>query len=326
MKALIPVAGLGTRLRPHTHTLAKPLIPIAGRAALSYIIDHISGFGIRDFIFITGAFKEQIEGFIKKNYPSLNSVFINQEKPLGQAHAVLLAEETIGNDECVIWFSDTLSDADLGSAKGRNTIYVKEVDDPRRFGVVITDNKGRITDVEEKPKSPRSNLVNIGVYAVHDSREMFRSIRRMIEDNKSLNGEYYLMDAFKEMIHSGTGFYAKQVDEWEDCGTPKAVLSSNRHFLSRRNVKGVKIKGDSIIIEPCFIGENAEIKESVVGPFVSLSGGAKIERSVIRESIIGEDVTIRDAVIEMSIISNHSRVNGRSRQLSIGEHSVVDLI
>ena len=216
MKVIIPVAGIGTRLRPYTLKKAKPLVPVAGKPVLGHILDRIQKAGIKDIVFVVGWLGEQIKDYVEKNY-EFNASYITQPEPKGQAHAIWTAKEFI-DEPVLIWFVDTLSDADIESVKkqGSNMVFVKEVDDPRRFGVVVTDENKHVERFVEKPEKPESNLVNIGLYYIRDYKLMLDCIDELITKNIQTKGEFYLVDAFSLMISKGARFETKNVSVWQD--------------------------------------------------------------------------------------------------------------
>ena len=325
MKVIIPLAGKGTRLRPHTHTKAKPLMHVAGKPVLAHILDQLKKQipDIEEVIFITGYLGEQIKGYVEKNY-DFRARFVEQKELKGQAHAVKLAEKYVDSD-ILIWFVDTISDADLNliNKLGEDGIvFVKEIDDPRRFGIVITDKNGIVTELEEKPEKPRSNLVNIGLYYVKDSKLMFECINYLIEKDMQKKGEYYLVDAFQLMIDKGTKFRAEKVLMWEDCGKPEALLKTNRYFLDHGCERNAKVNNSSLI-KPVYIEDGVKIENSVIGPYVSVAKGVIIKNSIVRDSIINEHSLVEDAKLKSSVVGEYAIVKGSSKRLNVGDNSEV---
>jgi len=324
MKVIIPLAGKGTRLRPHTHTKAKPLVNVAGKPVLAHILDSIKDRkDIDEIIFTTGHLGQQIQDFVVDNY-DFKSVFIEQKELTGQSTAVKLAEGFVDKD-VLIWFVDTISDPDLDrltGLKGDGLIYVKEVADPSRFGVVVTKG-GKVTELIEKPDKPLSNLVNIGLYYVRDSKRLFDAINDQIERKLQTHGEYYLMDAFQIMIDKGAVFEVEEVSVWEDCGKADALLKTNRYFLDHG--KSAEFKGaiNSIIIPPVNIHPSAHIEKSIIGPYVSISEKCRIHGSIIADSIINEGSAVDSARLKQSVIGASALVKGVSKRLNVGDSSEI---
>jgi len=325
MQVIIPVAGKGTRLRPHTHTKAKPLVHVAGKPVLAHILDSIKdNKNISEVIFITGYLGNQIKEFVTKNY-RFKTRFIEQKELNGQASAVKLAEKFI-HEDTIIWFVDTISNAkisDLLNVKEDAAIYVKMVEDPRRFGQIKADSSNIITEIKEKADPPISNLVNIGLYYVKNYKLMFKCINELISDKKLKKGEYYLMDAFQMMINKGAKFKSLEVDVWEDCGTPEALLATNRYFLQKSKKQGGK-EINSIIIPPVYIEDNAIIENSIIGPNVSISSNAVIKNSIVKDSIINEGAHLENSMLNKSIIGENTVFKGEFKKLNLGDSSEIE--
>ena len=324
MQVIIPTAGTGTRLRPHTHTRAKPLVRVAGKPVLCYILDELKKMkNVTEVIFIVGYLGSQIEDFVNRNY-TFKTRFIVQKELKGQAHAIKLAEQYIKED-VLIWFVDTLSDANikkLQKTKADGVIYVKEHPDPERFGIVFPDKNGVIQKIVEKPKNPPSNLANIGLYYIKNSKAMFNAIDYLIEKNMQTKGEFYIVDAFNVMINKGSKFIAEKVSFWEDCGKPETLLQTNRFLLSNGRNKGLKTK-TSLIIEPVHIEKGVEIHNSIVGPYVSVARNSVIKDSVVRNSILGEGSCVQGSQIEESLIGAYAKVKGFYKRLNVGDDSEI---
>lgn len=323
MKVIIPLAGFGTRLRPHTYTKPKPLVSVAGKPVLGHILDKLIDLDIEEIIFIVGYLGDQIRDYVTANY-RFPSRYIEQKELKGQAHAIYLAREHISGPVLII-FVDTIFETDLSTLAQESAdgiIYVKEVDDPRRFGVVMLKN-GFITKLVEKPASPVSNLAVIGLYYVKDSRMMIDCIDELIRKDIKTQGEYFLADAFQLMIDRGAKFVARTVEVWEDCGKPETVLHTNRYLLEHGGAQEIETE-NSVLIPPVYIEKTAIIKDSVIGPYVSVAGGAVIIRSIIRDSIINEFAHIEDANLSQSLIGKDAHVRGSSQKLNVGDSSQVD--
>jgi len=324
MKVIIPLAGFGTRLRPHTYTKPKPLVSVAGKPVLGHILDKLTGLDIEEIIFIVGYLGDQIRDYVTANY-DFPSRYIEQKELKGQAHAIHLAREHVSGPVLII-FVDTIFETDLGvlaQEPSDGVMYVKEVEDPRRFGVVITEN-GYVTKLVEKPSTPVSNLAVIGLYYVKDSQLMLECIAELIRKDIKTKGEYFLADAFQLMINRGARLVARTVEVWEDCGKPETVLHTNRYLLEHGGAQEIETE-NSVLIAPVYVEKTAVIKDSVVGPHVSVAGGATIIRSIISDSIINEGAHIEDASLSQSLIGKDAHVRGSSQRLNVGDSSQVDL-
>jgi glucose-1-phosphate thymidylyltransferase len=325
MKIIIPLAGFGTRLRPHTYTRPKPLIPVAGKAVLGHILDKLKGLDIEEIIFIIGYLGDQIREYVSDNY-DFASRYITQEELKGQAPAILLARRHVSGPVMIL-FVDTIFDTDLSGladVTSDGIIYVKEVEDPRRFGVAITES-GFITRLVEKPATPVSNLAVIGLYYIKDSQLLMDCLDELIRRDIKTKGEYFLADALQLMIDRGSKFEARTVEVWEDCGKPETVLHTNRYLLEHGGAQEIATD-NSVLIPPVYIERTAAIKDSVIGPYVSVAGEATIVRSIIQDSIINERAHIEDANLRGSLIGTDAYVRGDSQRLNVGDSSQVDVI
>ena len=324
MQVIIPLAGLGSRLRPHTHTTAKPLIEVAGKAVLGYILDELKKVNVSEIIFIIGYLGDQIKSYVHKNY-NFKTKFLMQEELNGQAPAIKLAQRYVKED-VLIWFADTLSDADikkLEKTKADGLIYVKEHEDPERFGIVFPNKKGFIEKIVEKPKNPPSNLANIGMYYVKDYKLLFECIDHLIKHDMQTKGEFYLVDAFNIMISKGFKFGIENVNVWEDCGNKETLLQTNRYLLNKMKPKRYQGVKNSVVINPVFIDEGVSINNSVIGPFVSISKEAKIENSLIKDSIIGKNAEISDAQLDDTLVGTKAKIKGSYKRLNVGDDSEI---
>jgi glucose-1-phosphate thymidylyltransferase len=325
MKVVIPSAGFGKRLRPHTYTKPKPLLNVAGKPVLGHILDKIKGLEAEEVIFIVGWLGEQIEAYVRKNY-SFPSRYVEQKELLGQAHAIWLARDYLEGPVFII-FVDTIFEADLSrlaEVDADGVLYVKEVEDPRRFGVVVLE-KGYIKNLIEKPEGFEHKLAIVGLYYIKDSQFLIECIEELIAKDIKTKGEYYLADALQIMIEKGAKFITRRVDVWEDCGKPETVLDTNRYLLEHGHDNSEQVKADDfLIVPPVHIDPSARISNSIVGPYVTISGGCEIRGSIIRDSIIDEGAYIEDVMLEQSLIGQEARVSGRYRRLNVGDSSNVD--
>jgi len=327
MKAIIPVAGEGVRLRPHTHTTPKPLLSVAGKPIIAHIIDQLLQVGVDELELIIGHLGDKIRDFIEKEYKGckVKANFVCQESVEGIAHAVYLTREYMDGSPVLIILGDTIFDTDLKAVinSGRSALGVKEVEDPSRFGVVETEGQ-RIVRLVEKPKKPRSKLVLTGIYYIVESGQLFQAIEKLIKDNRRNQGEYQLTDALQAIIDQGVEVGTFPVKEWYDCGKPETLLDSNRRLLVRyaKTFKGGK---DAIVIPPVNIHERAEITRSIVGPNVSVAIGASITDSIITESIIGAEAKLECVALSNSIIGPQAEIKGAFHSLNVGDSSSVHL-
>lgn len=323
MKVVIPLAGFGTRLRPHTYTKPKPLVNVAGKPVLGHILDKLVGLDIEEIVFIVGYLGEQIEQYVKTHY-SFPARYIEQKELLGQAHALYLARDFLSGPVIII-FVDTIFDADLSrlaEEKADGVIHVKEVEDPRRFGVVVVEN-GRVTRLIEKPDSMENNLAVIGLYYIKDASRLMGAIAELFKKDIKTKGEYFLADALQLMIDRGAHFRAERVDVWEDCGKPDTVLHTNRYLLGRTGGHVGKVN-NCIIIPPVYIADSARVEESIIGPYVTIAEDSVVQKSIIQDSIINRGARIEDAMLVESLIGDNAVVRGTFERLNVGDSSQVD--
>lgn len=330
MKAVIPLAGKGTRLRPHTHHIPKPLVHVAGRPVMSYILDDLIELGVSEIVFIVGYLQDAVRTFMAESYPQIKPHYVVQEVQDGTAGAVGLAEP-FAEDELLILFVDTLFDADLTliqrlPADRSGIIWAKEVEDYQRFGVVVTDDEGVMTRIVEKPSEPVSKLANIGLYYIRDVPLLFDGIRHTLAQNPGGGGEYYLTDAFQYMVDRGSRIQTAPVGGWFDCGKPDALLETNRHLVStsRGGVDPAATVTDSEIVEPVRIEAGAVVESSTVGPNVTVEADATIRRSEVRDTLIGPHAAIEDAVLHDSLIGERAQVRAFRGSLSVTADSEVN--
>lgn len=323
MRAIIPVAGVGSRLKPHTHTIPKVLLNVGGKPMLGYIIDKLLSEGINKATFIYGHLGNLIVEYVQKTYPELQADFVEQKELEGLGHAIYTAIPTFDDDEVFIILGDTIFDVDLKSvfAKKVNSLGVKAVEDPRRFGVALMTN-GYIEQLIEKPQTPVSNLALVGLYYITEANKLVNALNTLVDKNIRTRGELQLTDALQMMIDSGVKMTTFPVEGWYDCGKPETLLATNQYLL-KKTVTPDEIPS-VVLIPPVFIGENCKIENSIVGPFATISDGAKISESIIKNSIIGNDAEVKRALLENSIIGNKSTVNGNYKRINTGDSSELD--
>jgi glucose-1-phosphate thymidylyltransferase len=323
MKALIPVAGIGTRLRPHTHTQPKALIPIAGKPILGHIIEALIEAGVQDFVFIIGYMGDKIEQYISQTYAQINAKFVIQTTGKGTGHAIWLARESLTPDEpSLIVLGDTIADVDLKKLMQslHSTLCVKKVNDPRMFGVAEMNENGSIKAVVEKPAIPKSNLALVGIYFIKHTHQLLKAIEYNIENKITTQNEYHLTDALMRMIEWGEEFRTLDVDNWFDCGKKDILLDTNATLLKRGGGNSSTFKFENtIIIPPVFIGKNCKITNCIIGPNVSVGDNAIMNYSIVKESIIGPYAQIEFAILERSLLGNDAYLKGMKQSLNIGD-------
>jgi glucose-1-phosphate thymidylyltransferase len=329
MKVIIPLAGFGKRMRPHTWSKPKPLVNVAGKPVLGHILDKLADLDVDvdELIFIVGWLGDQIEEYYGASGYPYPASYVEQEELLGQAHAIWLAREHL-NGPVLIIFVDTIFEAELGGLETSGldgVLYVKEVEDPRRFGVTVLGDDGMVARLVEKPDSFENRLAVVGVYYVHDGSWLIRAIEELMARNLQTKGEFYLADAYTLMIEQGARFGVRQVSVWEDCGTPQDVLKTNRYLLEHgRDNTDDAATVDSVVIPPVYIAPTAQVKHSIIGPHVTIAENSVVERSIVRDSIIDEGAYIDDTMLGRSLIGKEAVVRGRYRQLNVGDSSRLD--
>lgn len=329
MKAVIPVAGAGTRLRPLTYTQPKPLIPVAGKPIISFIIDQLIEQGIRDFIFVIGYLGEKIKNYVDKAYPDINREYITQEVRLGSGHAIWTARDMIrSDDELVVFFGDVILDVDFEKVIQcpNSCLCVKKVEDPRKFGVVEYGMDGQVKRVVEKPKIPKSDMAMVGFYKINETDKLIDALDFNISHNIRSNGEFPLTDAFMRMIEQGAHFSTEVVDNWFDCGKKEVLLDTNAVFLDRPGYASTDLPPfeNSIIIHPVSIGQNCKISNSIIGPHVTIGNNARISHTIIKDSIIGNYAHIKEVILQRSVVGNDTAITGLRQSLNIGDNTEID--
>jgi glucose-1-phosphate thymidylyltransferase len=324
MKVIIPLAGKGTRLRPHTHITPKPMMKVAGKPVMEYILDDLRKLGnIEQVIYITGHLKEKVEDFARKTL-EVPSVFIEQKVQDGTAGAVALAKPYVDQPVLII-FVDTIFDADLSLVKtvdADGIIWVKEVEDYQRFGVVVTDSENNMTKIVEKPNTPISKRANIGLYYIKNWKLLYEGIDHVLKQPKN-KGEYFLTDAFQYMIDKGAKIRVVDVEGWYDAGKVDTMLETNEVMLRKGRSRRPEDIGDSTIIEPVYIEEGVTLKKSKIGPNVSIGAGSVLEGSEISHSIVGVKATIRKSVLKNSLVGDEAVVEGVRGEVTVSDHSEV---
>ena len=329
MKAIIPVAGAGTKLRPHTYTQPKALIPLAGKTVLSIIVDQLSEAGIKEFIFIVGYLGDKIQDYIRQKYPALTVHFVHQTDRQGIGHAIKLTRSIVNKEEIFVVLGDTICEYDVHEVINSpySMLGVKKVDDPRDFGVAEMNEEGIIEHVIEKPHIPKSNMALVGIYKIKEADQMFQCLENNIRQGLRSHGEYSLTDALDCMIKSGAKFKAFKVENWFDCGRKETLLESNATMLKKFGSKieeGLHFE-NTVIIQPVSIGAGCNIKNSIIGPNVAVGENTTIDYSIIKNSIIGSYSNLFDIVLESSLIGSDTGIRGETRTLNIGDNTDIDL-
>ncbi len=323
MKAIIPVAGVGSRLRPHTYTLPKVLLNVAGKPIIGHILDKIIQEGFNEAVIVVGYLGDMIEEYLTKHY-DIKFTFIEQEERLGLGHAIWITREHIGTEPMLIILGDTIFEVELKDVLRReySSLGVKAVDDPRRFGVAEMKN-GFISKLIEKPEQPTSNLAVVGLYYIKRPQLLVECLNREISENIRTKGEFQLTDALQMMIDGGEKFSTFPVDGWYDCGKPETLLSTNQKLLKSKS-KHKEIFG-CVINPPVYIADDADIHNSIIGPYATIASRAVVRDSVVQNSIVGEETKVLSMLLNESIIGNNAFVKGKARRVNIGDSSEVDL-
>lgn len=328
MKVVMPVAGKGTRLRPHTHLTPKPLLRVGDKPVLSYILDDLRELGVNEAVLITGHLKEKVEAYMRSEYPDFHAVYTEQVEQRGTADAIALAEPFV-REEMLIIFVDTLFDADLSLVRRlpddvAGVIWAKEVEDYQRFGVLVTDADGFMKEIIEKPSEPVSKLANIGLYYIRDWKLLFEGIHHVMSSPPGASGEYYLTDAFQYMVDRGARLKVEPVHGWYDAGKPDTLLETNLHVLSTSRGRRPETVGEGVTVhEPVHVADGVTLEHSEIGPNVTLGAGTTVRGSTLRDTIVGENASIVDARLHDSLVGNDVRVHGVRGQVDLGDHSVV---
>lgn len=328
MKVIIPVAGVGSKLRPHTHTQPKALVPVAGKPILSHIVDNLIEAGIREFIFIVGYLGNKVEEYIKVHYPGIEATFILQEPREGTGHAVWLARKHVSKgEELVIALGDTIFDVKLKEIlnKPGSRLGIKKVEDPRQFGVAELDDKGFIKCVVEKPPIPKSNLALVGIYKITESALLLEALEELMQKNIRTLGEIHLTDGIMHMVNRGAKIQTFSVENWYDCGNKESLLETNAVLLKRHEEFSRKQQFENtIIIPPVSIADHCKISNSIIGPNVSIGDHTIIDYSILKDAIIGSYSEIKNAVLHHSVIGSDASLRGLSQSLNLGDSTEID--
>lgn len=322
MRAVIPVAGVGSRLRPHTYSVPKVLLNVAGKPIIGHILDRLVENGINEATVIVGYLGDKIREYIRANYP-IKTDFIEQEERQGLGQAIYSARDTFDSDPILIILGDTIFEFDLtGLMKSEySAIGLKEVEDPHRFGVAALQN-GFVKQLFEKPEHPITNLAVVGLYYIKNPPLLTECLQQLVTQGIRTKGEFQLTDGLQLMIERGEKIKPFTVDGWHDCGSPETLLKTNRHLLSKksttRTIEGV------VILPPVYISPTCQITNSVIGPYATIADGAVVEDSIVRNSIVSEEAHVQKALLENSIVGNNATVKGAYKRINIGDSSEID--
>ena len=329
MKAVIPLAGKGTRLRPHTHHTPKPLLKVAGKPVLAYILDDLVALGVTEIVFIVGYLRDTVEAWIGSEYPDLTAHYVLQEVQDGTAGAIALAEPFVDEDVLII-FADAVLEVDYGltATLGQEydaVIWAKEVEDYQRYGVIVTNDDGTMKTIVEKPSEPVSKLANIGLYYVRDHELLFEGIHHTLSVDPGPSGEFYLTDAFQYMVDHGARLITAPVEGWWDAGKPETLLETNGHLVATRRggVDADAVIEGAEVVEPVRIESGVTVRGGRIGPDVTLEAGTVVEQSEISNTVVGPEATIRGSSLRDSIVGGHARIEGVSGTFLVTDHSVV---
>lgn len=322
MRVVIPVAGAGKRLRPHTYSQPKPLLHVGGKPIIAHLLDPVVKLKPEEVIFVIGFRGEQIKEYVEANY-SFKATFVHQDKLLGLGYALNLAIRDLPDDQLLIVLGDTIVECDLGQvvSAGENVLGVLPVDDPQRFGIVTVED-GQVIRLVEKPEMPESNLAIIGLYYFNTLIPLQQALTEHVESGQTTRGEIQFTDALQMMLERGTQFVPYEVAEWFDCGKKETMLSTNEHLLSAM-AGNVQIEG-SVIRPPVYIHPDATVENSIIGPAVSISEGSIIRNAIIQNSIIGSNSTIKSMALKDSLIGNDVTMEGNELVLNLGDSSEIE--
>lgn len=332
LKVVIPMAGLGTRLRPHTWSKPKQLVSVAGKPVLDHVLDILSTLPDPknfELINIVGYLGDQIQNHIRDCYPNIRSHFVVQENPRGQSHAIYLARKHLTGPMMVV-FADTLIETDLSILEDETfdaIAWVKPVPDPRRFGVVVLDQEGCVTKLIEKPEETHNNLAVVGFYYFRSSEELIAAIEEQMQQGLELKGEFFLVDAVNIMLEKGLTMRTEKVDVWLDAGTPEALLETNRYLLDNGHSNSTEAskRTNAVIIPPVYIHPTANVENSIIGPHASVGAEAQVYSSIVRNSILEDGAQVTDVILESSLIGRRAQILRRAGTVNAGDNTIVSL-
>lgn len=333
MKTIIPLAGYGTRMRPHTWSRAKPLLNVAGKTIIGHLLDLMMEILTDEVIFVVGYKGEEIEAWLRANYPQLEMRFVVQEEALGQAHALWLCRDYLDEGEVLIAFGDGIVEADYSHIPEPGldgVLLVQPMEDPRTFGVVVRDGTGLVTDFIEKPTGFEHREVIAGIYWFRNGRFLANALNTVITEKRQSKGEYYLVDAYKVMLEQGAKIGAKPTRFWLDAGKPDFMLAANTRLLglgygATPDAIERSYAEDFTVIPPVFIDETAVVETAVVGPYASIHAGAVIKNAIVRRSIVDAGARVENCLLDGSLVGEHATITGKPMSLFVGDDSVLEI-
>lgn len=322
LRAIVPVAGVGTRLRPHTHIVPKALLTVADQPILGHILEGLLTAGVNEVVLVIGYRGEQILEYVRTKYPRIRLRWVQQEEPLGLGHAIWCARHHLDGTPALIVLGDTIVEVDWQELLRQpdNIVGVKEVQDPRRFGVVLLRD-GYVEGFVEKPEEPPSNLALVGVYRITDTPALRMALEELLRLQLRTRGEYQLTDALELMRRKGSRFRPFVVQTWYDCGKVETLLETNRHLLHRRG-NHPELPGCAVV-PPVYVAPSARVEHSVIGPYVSLSEGVVVRFSVVRDAIVNAGASLEAVVLEQSVIGANALVCGRFQRVNVADDSEI---
>jgi glucose-1-phosphate thymidylyltransferase len=332
MKVIILLAGYGKRMRPYTWSRPKPILRVAGNTVIGHILDMMSDITTEEVIFVVGYKAAQIEDWIRENYPDLNTHFVVQEQPLGQAQAVWLCGEYLDDGDVVVGFGDGIIEADYAQfpQPGSDAVFlVQEVEDPRRFGVAVLNEAGYVTQLIEKPPTVEHKLALAGINWFRNGRQLFDAIDTILNEGRQTLGEYFMVDAYQVLLEQGAKIRTMLLRQWADAGTPQAILSTNARLLSAGFASPEAIERsfseDFTVIPPVYIHPTAKIHSAIIGPYTTIEANVTASNVIIRNSIIDPGATVANCVLDQALIGENARVEGQAKALFVGDNSTVEI-
>jgi glucose-1-phosphate thymidylyltransferase len=332
MKIIIPLAGFGTRMRPHTWSRAKPLLTLAGNTIVGHLLELMSDITTEEVIFVVGYKHDQIEAWIRAKYPNLNAHFVIQEEALGQAHAIWMCRDFLDDGDVLVAFGDGVVDAEyteIPDTAVDGVILVQHMDDPRTFGVVVSDEQGLVTDFIEKPETMAHKDVIAGIYWFKNGLQLRDALDTVIAEDRQSKGEYYLVDAYKVMQEQGAKIKTKKTIFWLDAGKPDYMLSTNQRLLGlgygTEDAIDRSYAEEFTVLPPVFLDDSAKVENCVIGPYVTVGPNVVLKNCIIRNSIIDAGAHIENAILEDSLIGENTEVKGTHKKLFIGDNSKVEV-